>query len=249
MSQARYHTQDVQPVPAGWRVRSVESGAHVIRVAFPPGPRRQGAGRVVQILHPLRSDNPCSINPPELVILGNPARPKGRRNPEEGTEQAIESFREFHGRDPKEIVEMQRSAAMRMDYFAIGPLLGLAPYVEGLKIPSPEHWDDGGYPVLLFKNVKLAMNPEGTQLYALGGDQDLGGTLGHFDADATKDFIDLCEIAYVTYEARKSLDQFDLVQYTHSFSEPRPLLGFDQVKREIFFVGGRYKATPLGIED
>jgi len=292
MTEARYKTQDVEQVPSGWRVRTVQSGAHQIRVAFPPGPRRRGAGKVVQILHP-RTDNPCSLNPAELVILGNPskdvptqhqiriaeetlkmsdvmARVMGGMTKDEArailrkyrirfkenpppeateTQQAVSLYQEFHGRDPKAIVEAQRSAAMRLDYTCLGDLLGVAPFVEGLKIPAPTHWDDGGYPVLQFAGVKLASNAAGTQLYAIGGDQDLTEVLGDFpDADATKDLIDLGEIAYVTYEARKSMDGHQLVEYTHEFDEPRPRLGFDRVKREIFFAGGRYQVNAPGIE-
>lgn len=509
MSEARYRIEHVRIVPAGWHVRTVRSGAHQVRVAFPPGARTRGAGQVVEVLHP-RGDNPCRFNPAELVILGNPARseklraarerssrirataelhsgnsagmkhglhikfspvnnayflmwhgtvlrigskadmeyekrillrgvderekeasgnpvgpsllwgeappdlmqlwhtariagagsrgerlqwaakewskthpgerlsaykaldratrgygnpsvpeqhqikiakqtlrmsdpvahvmggmtkekareilrkhgitvkenpildsiragdrvtilvpagigregqeytqktgravmrgphgwvlnmggPHGtpavasdrnivkvhrRGNPDEGDvselEGAIELFEEFHGADPKGIAEAQRSAAMRLDYVALGPLLGVAPYVEGLKLPSPEHWDDGGYPVLQFSGVKLASNADGTQLYAIEGDQDLADVLAEFpDVDVSKDLVDLGEVAYVTYEARKSLDNFELVQYTHEFDEPRPRLGYDQVKHEIFFVGGRYEVNAPGIE-
>jgi len=343
VSEPEYRTQHVAQAPAGWHVRTIPSGEHWIRLAFPPGARRRGSGELVEILHPA-GENPKQCNPAELVLLGNPseivrqgsravvissndkdgpfhsrlwvnavvsgnqivdgdatlthataqtlegARKQARkmlgttnpaelvilanpsrseklraareraarirhaagRNPEgetSETDQAVRLYQEFHGKDPKGIIEAQRSAAMRLDYVCLGPLLGLAPYVDGLKIPSPAHWDDGGYPVLEFEGVKLAANAAGTQLYAIEGDQDLSELLGKFpDVDASKDLVDLGPIAYVTYEARKSLDNFELVQYTHEFDEPRPLLGFDQVKREIFFVGGRYQVNAPGIE-
>ena len=360
MSEPEYRTQHVAQAPAGWHVRTIPSGEHWIRLAFPPGPRRRGSGELVEILHPA-GENPKQCNPAELVILANPrvrgdrfteaekkelrrlglkpshyttdeevdsvremfreidrinekyrgknppqselydairagdrvtivnrfgqqrtgravmrgpagwvlnmggphgtpaiAHPdnvtkvSARRNPEgetSETDQAVRLYQEFHGKDPKGIIEAQRSAAMRLDYVCLGPLLGLAPYVDGLKIPSPAHWDDGGYPVLEFEGVKLAANAAGTQLYAIEGDQDLSELLEKFpDVDSSKDLVDLGPIAYVTYEARKSLDNFELVQYTHEFDEPRPLLGFDQVKREIFFVGGRYQVNAPGIE-
>jgi hypothetical protein len=395
-------------VPAGWRVRSVTSGEHVLRVAFPPGARRTGAGKVIEILHPKQNpaceSGSCLPNPAELVILGNPAVrgtgtvhspstewrhhlrtctvcrgaykysdccPTGqailskeaaemRGNPRRGntilqcplcgkeftgggplgghlriehgkapgpyvkqawakwdakikreaenpihmqvffdpaikkytaamyTEQfgniyasgytkkqaaqelrdrwrrirasgswrtnpgeleaAEELFSEFHGDDPSEILEEQRSSAIREDYAALGELLGVAPYVDDLKIPSPSHWDDGGYPVLKFEGVMLASNADGSQLYAIGGDQDLSGLLAQFSVDTSKDLVDLGEIAYVVYEARKSMDGHQLSQYQHEFDEPRPRLGFDQVKQEIFFVGGRYEVNAPGIE-
>ena len=431
MPEAEYRTQHVAAAPSGYHVRTIPSGEHWIRLAFPPGPRRRGSGRLVEILHPA-GENPCRLNPAELVVLGNPheivqkgtravmiysndadgpfhsrlwvnAKVSGNqivdgdatttsrtattlagarkqaekmladasRNPAElvilgnpsqagkdayqtgydhgyydasvghkseysfhaypsesqyqkdysrgyraghsayhrehrsnpsvvqqhlikiakdtlrmpdamlgvmggmtkeqareilrkhgirfkenpgdetnETDQAVRLYQEFHGKDPQGIIEAQRSAAMRTDYACLGPLLGVAPFVEGLKIPSPEHWDDGGYPVLTFSGVKLASNAEGTQLYAIGGDQDLTEVLDQFpEVDAAKDLIDLGPIAYITYEARKSMDGFELVQYTHTFDEPRPLLGYDQVKREIFFVGGRYQVNAPGIEN
>jgi len=271
MNTAHYRTQDVAPVPAGWRVRTVAAGEHLARIAFPPGARRTGAGKVVQILHPQANpacqEGSCVSNPAELVILGNPSqreqqraareraqqiRRAAGRNPGDATsetEQGVRLFQAFHGKDPHEIIEAQRSTAMRLDYVCLGPLLGVAPYVEGLRIPSPDHWFKGGYPVLRFEGVKLTSNAAGTQLYALEGDQDLSGVLDEFpDVDPEKDLLDLGEIAFVVYEARKSMDGFELTEYMHTFDEPRPALGFDRVKAEIFFAGGRYVVRAPGIE-
>ena len=66
----RYRTEDVAPVPRGWKVRTILSGGHRVRLAFPPGRRVKGAGMVVQVLHPAQ-ENPCPVrNPAELVLLG-----------------------------------------------------------------------------------------------------------------------------------------------------------------------------------
>lgn len=83
-SHSEYRKEDVALTPRGWHVRSVTQGAHVVRIAFPPGSRMTGSGHVVQILHP-RHENPgyCPsktrmTNPAELVLMGaNPMR----RNP------------------------------------------------------------------------------------------------------------------------------------------------------------------------
>lgn len=81
----RFRHEDIASVPAGWKVRTVTtSGGHRVRVAFPPGRRVKGAGRLVSILHPLSGSNPCgnpctlrSSNPQELIVMGaNP--PRGR---------------------------------------------------------------------------------------------------------------------------------------------------------------------------
>lgn len=79
----RFRHEDIASVPAGWKVRTVTtSGGHRVRVAFPPGRKVKGAGRLVSILHPLTGSNPCgnpcsvrSSNPQELIVMGaNPPR-------------------------------------------------------------------------------------------------------------------------------------------------------------------------------
>jgi len=73
----RFRHEDVSSVPKGWKVRTVKHGDHRVRVAFPPGRKQAGSGRLVSILHP-NGENPChlrSSNPAELMIMGaNPPR-------------------------------------------------------------------------------------------------------------------------------------------------------------------------------
>src|SRR5260370_24834166 len=57
----KFKHEEVSAVRRGYRVRSVRRGSHEIRVAFPPGPRRRGAGRVVSILHPVGENPNCPI--------------------------------------------------------------------------------------------------------------------------------------------------------------------------------------------
>jgi hypothetical protein len=76
----RYRHEDVASVPKGWKVRTVSHEKHRVRVAFPPGRKKTGSGRLVSILHPA-GENPCSLrssNPAELLIMG--ANPPRRRN-------------------------------------------------------------------------------------------------------------------------------------------------------------------------
>src|SRR5882672_328335 len=81
---AAMRTEHVQQTPRGWRVRTVKPGPHSqheVRIAFPPGPRKKGSGKVVEILHPAdEKKNPsCEVskkaksNPGELLIFGNPS--------------------------------------------------------------------------------------------------------------------------------------------------------------------------------
>lgn len=181
----------------------------------------------------------------EILLALNARRYAGRRrNPDDVPagefDRAVAGFEEFHGRAPDRVLERQRSAAMRADYFACGPLLGVGLFVPGLGIPKPDHWDE--YPHLKFeKDVKLASNADGTQLYAIGGNQDCSGVLDDFErVDKSKDILTLGEIAFVVYLARKQPDPSHPTEYMHPFKAPRPELGYDQVKQEIFFIGGNY---------
>jgi len=76
----RFRHEDVSAVPSGWKVRTVKHRDHRVRVAFPPGRKRVGSGRLVSILHPT-GENPCTMrssNPAELMIMGaNPPRRRG----------------------------------------------------------------------------------------------------------------------------------------------------------------------------
>lgn len=74
-SRSQFSVQHVARVPRGWRVRTKRVGrGHELRIAFPPGARRKGAGEVVEVLHPKGERNPCQLNPAELVIFGNPTK-------------------------------------------------------------------------------------------------------------------------------------------------------------------------------
>lgn len=350
-SRAEFRTEDVAATPRGWRVRTRLQGQHRVRIAFPPGPRQRGAGKVVQILHPKaeRSNPACAVsekakkNPLELVIFGNPilrkksggydkaaqrvvdeafgsgrihlrpikaqirearkreqkakaANPnrgvldpllesyhtwrrggaskeeatqrtlqgailteklrkaflravekrnpparRRKRNQAEETGRAVRLFQTFHGKDPKEILEKQRSAAMRSDYTALGDL-------EYIVVKAP----DGKTEKIDFEGdgVKLASAANGAQLYLIGGNQNLNGCLAKFTADTTKDVYDLGEALEVQYLARKAVGNFEPVSWFHKFGEEsgaRPRLGYDRLRKEVFFAGGEYRIEAPGI--
>ena len=75
-----FRVEHIATKPAGWKVRTVVPGRgrsdHRVRVAFPPGRRHKGSGRLLEILHPRGERNPqCEVsrmNPSELLIFGNP---------------------------------------------------------------------------------------------------------------------------------------------------------------------------------
>lgn len=68
MAEGQYRHEDVALVPKGHRVRTVLSGQHRVRVAFPPGPRRKGSGKLVAVLHP-KSEKNCALDKRKLNSL------------------------------------------------------------------------------------------------------------------------------------------------------------------------------------
>jgi hypothetical protein len=85
---ARFRHEDVSAVPSGWKVRTVKAGSHRVRVAFPPGRKQKGSGRLVSVLHPTSGSNPCAnpcslraANPAELMVM-SANHPPRRRNAE-----------------------------------------------------------------------------------------------------------------------------------------------------------------------
>lgn len=244
----RYISQNVRSKPAGSRMRSVIRGKHVMRVAVTKRSAKQGRGRLVSIMHP-RSENPnlCALrrNPGlELVILGNPnKRPQRKlRNPE--TEKVsgagVKLYEDFHGIAPAEVIRVQESAEQRKEYVALGDLVLLS-----------GRWTDGGTFQIESDDIKLAANPEGSQLYFIGGSQ--AGVMNYLvksGADTSKDLIEIGEATRVVYQTRKEMDQFRVANYDHALGEKGgrpPILFFDKVRRRLFLVGGTYQVKPEGI--
>ncbi len=176
--------------------------------------------------------------------------PHRRRNQADGGDlrQAVSLFETFHGRNAEEIAEKQESAKMRLEYTSLGDLDYLIVQPEGKKAVQINFEGDG---------VKLASAPNGRQLYAIGGNQNLSSLLEKFTDDPEKDFIDLGEGIEVEYTARKIHNNFEPTEWFHKFGEKNgalPRLMYDKLKRRVFFVGGEYfidtrDAVSPGIEN
>jgi 5-methylcytosine-specific restriction endonuclease McrA len=186
--------------------------------------------------------------------LKAPAPRRVRLNPPPMAE-AIEKYTQFHGRPPREILDAQRSDAVRKTYV----ILGEHPSLIGLEIAGPEcdldaldfesmDADDeiAGAILLEFDgdNVDLASDPRGHQLYLIGGDQSLDPEdLAYFDTDTQKDLIELGPAVAVEYQARKS-PRYQLARYRHFLGEhsgQQPVAFYDRLKKEIALVGGTYR--------
>lgn len=172
-------------------------------------------------------------------------RRRADRNPSE-TKQAVRLFQGFHGHDPKEIAEKHVSAAVRLDYTALGDLKYLVVETPLGKEATFTFDGDG---------VKLASSPDGKQLYCIGGNQNILPLLE--ERSTEKDFIDLGDGLEVAYLARKVHGEFRPIEYFHEFGElngAHPRVMFDKMRKQIFFIGGDYfidvnvraPGTPLG---
>ena len=176
---------------------------------------------------------------PFLDGQNNPSR--RRRNAVSESDQAVKLFQSFHGKDPKEIVEEQRSAAMRLDYTALGDLDYILVELASGEVEEINFEAD---------QVKLASSANGKQLYCIGGNQNLNGVLDKFTDDTSKDLFDLGEAMEVQYRARKAVGNFEPIAWFHKFGEEGgqpPRLGYDKLRQEVFFIGGEYHVEPEGI--
>jgi hypothetical protein len=166
-----------------------------------------------------------------------------RKNPDELAE-AEDLYREFHGREPHEILEMQESELARRDYTALGPLVELH-----TELPN------GSKAKISFGDadaVLVVSSPNGRQLYLLGGNQDISGSLASMGVDSSKELIDLGDAVFLSYDASKWQTDFKPTIWEHKLGEEsgiRPRGFYDQLKRRIFFAGGNYRVERPGIID
>jgi hypothetical protein len=167
-----------------------------------------------------------------------------RRNPEGDLDQAADLYREFHGRDPHEILEMQETDLARKDYTALGPLVELHTLLP-----------NGAKAKITFGDadaVLVVSSPNGRQLYLLGGNQDISESLGSMGADVSKDLIDLGDAVFISYDASKWQTDFKPTIWEHKLGEEsgiHPRGFYDQLKRRIFLAGGNYRVERPGIID
>lgn len=278
-----YRVEHVAETPRGWKVRTKMMSTHMVRIAFPPGKRKKGSGKVIEIFHPA-NENPCAMRGERNPASEEAARemwesmsfadrrnllhrvgvspdwasshsfpsnmPEStqrkilrhlrRRNPG-AMDRAADLYEKFHGKSPEEIVSVQESDTQRKTYTALGALTELVIDAPAGKVKINFTKSDA---------VQVASAPGGNQLYFIGGNQNIDSALGNFGSDEAKDFVELGAAVKLTYRARKSMDNFDLVDYYHHLGEETnepPFAFYDRLKRRIFLVGGRYRVEAPGI--
>lgn len=108
------------------------------------------------------------------------------------------------------------------------------------------------------KQVRLATNKKGTQLYFTGGDQEVNAR--GFGAQLPKDLVDLGDVCAIGYHTSKSFHNFVPSDYGHKFGEvirggrrmmnpthQKPRLHYDTHAKRLKLVGGSYTVQRAGI--
>jgi hypothetical protein len=155
-------------------------------------------------------------------------RKRKSRNPVESAAALSEAF---HGRPAEKVTEYEETVHEHSVLTGLGRLLSVE-----LK---------GGTKIEFGPDTQLASNEAGTQLYAVGGDQEID--LDGFDVDPEKESVCLGQVKRIDYKTAKfHLGKTDKTPgpYTHKLGEESgklPLLCYDTVNRLVSFVGGSYR--------
>lgn len=245
---AQFKVEHVAAVPRGYKVRTVVRKAHRVRIAYPPGRRIRGSGKVVEVLHPV-GENSCRLpNPMELVVMANPGAELVvlGSNPEK-VKSATKVCENFHGRSCDHIDTFQEPSPRSL---TLGELATLAE----LRVQRDAGWkwaslDFAG------RGVKMGANPGGTQIYFVQGNQKISrGELSKIGVDNQKEMIDLGFCRYIAYRSDKPMTQGKSAEYEHAFGEESkefPRLMYDNRGPEprLFLTGGAYRVEGLWIRN
>lgn len=160
-----------------------------------------------------------------------------RRNPGE-MDDAAKIFEQFHGKPAtrvKEVTELEHSRTTLAD---LGQLISLTVWLD----------EDKPYE-LNFKGVRLAVSPDGGQLYFVGN-QALNLAAAGLDRYLPKDHIAVGPVSSIVYYTSKAFHDFEPMEYEHEFGEEggeEPVLGYDVQSQKFYLTGGSYQVRPEGI--
>jgi hypothetical protein len=179
-----------------------------------------------------------------------------RRNPDK-LDRAGETYAMFHGRGPKEVITLEEMGGP-LDQVgktprttaALGDLVCLI-VGDGADAYRVD-WGKGERPL-------LATDTNATQLYIVGGNQNLDTMLRQLELSQAKaQVLDLGEVAQIEYYTQKDFDNFEPIIYYHQFGEEdakknprskvrRPRLIYSRKNKKLLLTGGAYKIKGDGI--
>jgi hypothetical protein len=143
-----------------------------------------------------------------LPEVKHPRHTKQRRNPDDSISEGKELYKAFHGKDAKQVSDLALKTEVQKTYVFGGELAG-AKFLQ----------DDGHFWEIRFRGdgVKMCANPEGDQLYCIGGNQDMLPILKARGVDISKDLIAMGRWFCVYYDAAKSVTNFKMTEWEHYF--------------------------------
>lgn len=100
--------------------------------------------------------------------------------------------------------------------------------------------------------TRLCSNEDGTQLFIVGGNQNINLNALGFPKAGQKEQMILGLADEITYRTRKKFDQFKTIDYFHGLGEDsgvKPYLAYKPRDKKLLIFGGRYKVKPEGIVD
>jgi hypothetical protein len=171
------------------------------------------------------------------------------RNPEDSLDSAATLYESFHGRPGTHNTEYVDELEIATDFAELGKLVELhvttiskTPKDVIITAPSP----DGDAEDV----VTLCSNPEGNQLYFVGGDQAIDLEALGFHEDDIKPHTLVGVLRQLTYRTQKGFHKFQTVDYFHDLGEEtgvQPMLKYDPINRHLSVIGGQYQIKPEGI--
>lgn len=178
-------------------------------------------------------------------------RRNGRRNPEDA---AAETYEFFHGRPPKEIIEVSIPIEEHTVLSGIGKLIALEIFaIDGRRIVKLEQ----------FQGALLAQNEKRTQLYIEGGNQSVRPADFGISSPHEQEILGaLLSVVYFTTKTHLRPEDGGMANYDHKFgNEGRdqkhvfgakgsriPLIGYDTRNKLLSILGGGYELPSEGID-
>jgi hypothetical protein len=171
-----------------------------------------------------------------------------RRNP---ADESVEAYRDFHGREPDEMVTVTRRVHVHKHLAGAGELRKL--FVKGV--------DRARHTISRFKGALLAFNEKRNQLFIEGGDQSIN--LGDFGITEPHELETLGKVVKIDYFTRKDHlgSEGGTATYRHGFAtvneNGRPVrvkilrfpdLIYRVLEEQLEFSGGSYTILPEGID-
>jgi hypothetical protein len=179
--------------------------------------------------------------------------PKKRGKSKQNPDTASAMFSTFHGADPEAITELLEKEKYESNLAKLGGLLNEEGDEEGPGLCVALISGKDAWITFDSRSPDLYCNPAGTQLYIVGGNQELDlVALKMDDEKSVKPFMVIGVLTMVTYRTKKGFDQFELTDYYHHLGEEsghQPFLVYDTLNKKLSVVGGKYQVKDVGICD